>query len=286
MFRKVLVPLDCSELSESALVPLHRLLAKAEGARATLLHVLPEGLSGDERRRAQEAASAELAKVRERLADWPLECDTTTVEGDPAGAILDAVDQLHPDLLAMATHGRSGLQRLVRGSVAERVLRHAKVPLLLVNPHDLEDESASFQKLLVPLDGSPLADQVLPFAIAIAQAFGASVTLARIESIEPYVSDPLAGVPLIKPRVWDVAAVTETLEPQLKRLQDAGIEARIEARIGEAAHEIVSLAEEHDLVALSSHGRTGASRWWFGSVAEQVVRTCRRPLLLLRGKSE
>ena len=53
MFRKVLVPLDCSELSESALVPLHRLLAKAEGARATLLHVLPEGLSGDERRRAK-----------------------------------------------------------------------------------------------------------------------------------------------------------------------------------------------------------------------------------------
>lgn len=286
MFRKVLVPLDGSELSESALVPLHRLLAQAEGARATLLHVLPEGLEGEERRRAREAASAALAEVRERVAGWPLQCDTTTVEGDPAGAILDAVEQLHPDLVAMATHGRSGLQRLVRGSVAERVLRHATVPLLLVNPHDLEDEQAGFDKILVPLDGSALADQVLPFAIALAQAFGAAVTLARVEAIEPYVSDPLAGVPLVKPRVWDAAAVSETLAPQLSRLRAAGIEAKIEARIGEAAHEIVSLAEEHDLVALSSHGRTGASRWWFGSVAEQVVRTCRRPLLLLRGKSE
>jgi nucleotide-binding universal stress UspA family protein len=284
MFRKVLIPLDGSELSESALDPLPRILHEVEDAEATLLFVSdpdapdpPEGVSIED----------SLPRVNARLREWGLSCDTVRASGDPATQILEAVERLQPDLIAMATHGRSGLQRLVRGSVAERILRHVDAPLLLVNPGSEERrEDTAFRRILVPLDGSPLADAILPFVIALARSVGSEVTLLRVEPLEPYISDPLAGVPFVEPTLWNPQAVRETLAPQLDRLLDARVDARIEARIGDAAGEIATLANDYDLVALSSHGRSGVSRWWFGSVAEQVLRVVSRPVFLVRGKPE
>lgn len=284
MFRKVLIPLDGSELSESVLEPLERVLHETEDAEATLLFVddpdapdPPEGVSIED----------SLPRVSARLRELGLGCQIERASGDPATEILGAVERLSPDLIAMGTHGRSGLQRLVRGSVAERVLRRAKVPLLLVNPRSEErTEDTAFRRILVPLDGSPLADAILPFVIALARSVGSEVTLLRVEALEPYISDPLAGVPFVEPTLWNPQAVRETLAPQLDRLLDARVDARIEAKIGDAAAEISALAEDYDLVALSSHGRSGVSRWWFGSVAEQVLRSVSRPVLLVRGADD
>ena len=275
MFRRVLIPLDGSELSEAALVPLKRLLSGSEDARALLLHAAPSD--------SADAAEDSLARAAERVRAWPLGCEVHLVEGDPADAILSALERLNPDLIAMATHGRSGLQRLVRGSVAERVLRHATQPLLLVNPSAEAGPDGAFRRILVPLDGSPLADKILPYVIAMAQASGAEVTLIRVEPIDPYLNLPLSGVPFVQPTLWNPQAVRETIQPQLDRLLAAGVEAKIEAVIGDAAQEIVQRAHETDLVALSSHGRSGPSRWWFGSTAEQILRAVDRPVFLIRG---
>ncbi|MGE0706472.1 MAG: universal stress protein [Planctomycetota bacterium] len=285
VIQKVLIPLDGSPLAERALLPLRRLLGAEEGAHAVLLHVLPPGLESEERAAAHEAADQVLEQVASRLAAWPLACERRVVEGDPAGGILDAATEVHPDLICMATHGRTGVSRMVRGSVAERVLRGASAPLLMVNAGDAErGDEGSFQRLLVPLDGSPLADAILPYAIAIARTCGSKVQLLRVEPLEPYLNDPLAGFPMLEPRLWNEQTVKETLQPQAERLRGAGIDAEVVARIGDAAREISHAAESADLVCLSSHGRSGPSRWWFGSVAEQVLRSCHRPLLLVRGK--
>ncbi|MBL4844976.1 MAG: universal stress protein [Planctomycetes bacterium] len=284
MFKKVLIPLDGSELSESLLEPLKRLLGDIEDASVLLLHVTPLGPSG-EGATPVPAENEALTRVAARLADWPLASETHEVLGDPASAILETVERLKPDLIAMATHGRTGLERLVRGSVAERVLRRVSVPLLLVNPGSkARREDIAFRRILVPLDGSPLADGVLPYVITIARSVGAEVTLLRVEPIEPYMADPLSGVPFVEPTYWNPQSVKETLAPQLDRLLDAGIDAEIEARIGDAAGEITALAKDYDLVAFSSHGRGGVSRWWFGSVAEQVLRVVERPIFMVRGE--
>ena len=228
-----------------------------------------------------------LPRVDARLREWGWACETVRASGDPAAQILETVEEVSPDLIAMATHGRTGLQRMVRGSVAERVLRHVDAPLLLVNPGSEErKEDTAFRRILVPLDGSPLADAILPYVIALARSVGSEVTLLRIEALEPYISHPLAGMPLLEPKLWNAQAVRETLQPQLDRLLEARVDAKIEARIGDAAAEITALAEDYDLVALSSHGRSGVSRWWFGSVAEQILRVVSRPVFLVRGKAE
>lgn len=283
MFRKVLVPLDGSKLSESALDPLKRLLGEVEGAQATLLFVNDPDLVAPP---SEESVADALTRVSARVREWGLGCEVLRESGDPAGLILDAVERLQPDLITMATHGRSGLQRLVRGSVAERVLRHVHVPLLMVNPEAEErSEDTAFRRILVPLDGSPLADGILPYVIALARSVGSEVSLLRVESLEPYISDPLIGVPFCEPTLWNPQAVMETLAPQLDRMVEARVDAKIVARIGDAAGEIATLANDYDLVALSSHGRSGVSRWWFGSVAEQVLRVVNRPVLLVRGKA-
>ena len=282
MFRKVLIPLDGSELAESVIDSLERILQDVEGAKATLLYVsdpdapdLPPEVSSE----------GSLRRVSARLREWGLSVETLRESGDPATEILEAAERVGPDLIAMASHGRTGLERLVRGSVAERVLRQAGAPLLLVNPGSEErSEDTAFRRILVPLDGSPLADAVLPFVIALARSVGSEVTLLRVESLEPYISDPLAGMPFVEPTLWNPQAVSETLAPQLDRLLEAKVDAKIEARIGDAAGEIATLAQDYDLVALSSHGRSGVSRWWFGSVAEQVLRIVSRPVFLVRGK--
>ena len=272
MFRTVLLPLDGSPLAETALGPLQRLLHEVDDACVHLLHVS----SGD------DAEAPDWSRVEARCAEWGLRVERHEAKGDPAQAILAQSEALAPDLILMATHGRSGLRRVVRGSVAEAVLREAPAPLLLVNPHHQQRIGESlFRKILVPLDGSPRGDEVLPFVIAVARSVGSEVTLLRIEPIEPYMAE---GPPFTPPVTWSPDSVCATLEPQVQRLLDARVDATSEARIGDAAAEISAAAKDFDLVALTTHGRSGLARLVFGSVAEEILREVERPVLVLRSK--
>lgn len=133
-----------------------------------------------------------------------------------------------------------------------------------------------YKKILVPLDGSELAETVLPHIEAIALAPEAEVVLLRVL--------PATGV-LPTTAEAERNAARESLERAKKRLQEKGIEARITIRHGEdAAVEITDYAEVNDvdLIAMSTHGRSGVSRWIFGSVAEKVLRGTNKPILLIR----
>ncbi len=276
MARSILVPLDGSERAAAVLAPAVRLLD--EGGRITLLRVVEEGPGATQG--VAERARVSLAERCERLRAEGVAAEVVLRDGDAAGEILACAAALGPDLIAMSTHGHSGLARAVRGSVAERVLRHAEQPLLLCSPAALEAAPASprFARILVPLDGSERSAAVLPVVLPLARAFGGAITLLRVE---PFVPAAIPS-PLLSSPGWDPAHTAATLEPFRERVAAAGVPVEVEATMGIEVSEILDAAEEADLVAMSTHGRSGLSRWWFGSVAEQVLRHCKRPVLVVR----
>lgn len=276
MARTILVPLDGSPTATGVLERALPLLRDPD-LELELLGVVPAGGAAAEVEAEQDRLQAKLEQAAARLATHGRSSHVSVVRGDPAGAILERVEALQPELVVMATHGRSGVERLVRGSVAERVLRHSSAPLLLLNPRALAGGPLTPRRILVPLDGSALGEEILPLVTRVAKAFGSELVLLRVEPLSW--SDLETGLPQLK---WDPSVVLASLEPQEKHLRDAGLSVQRRAAYGIEAAEILRAAEEVDLVAMSSHGRSGPSRWWFGSVAEQVLRHCARPLLVYR----
>lgn len=275
MFRKTLIPLDGSELSEQVLDAVTRLIARQDVGVTSLLRVVE---SEDEKAAAEEY----LASLRKRLSERSIPASVNVAVGDPAEEILTYVKHEGHDLIAMATHGRSGVTRWVRGSVAERILRSTAVPLLLVTPRTEEQEPEEFfRRILVPHDGSTLADQVLPHVKEIASLYGSQVILLRVESLA--FADPEGRIVSRTPE-----QVLGALEQTAARWREAGLEVELKGELGEPASRIIELVDKKDvdLVVISTHGRSGFNRWWFGSVAEAVLRRCHAPLLVQRAAGE
>ena len=276
MLKKILVPLDGSALSDRILGQVHRLLVR-EDARIRLLGVLPPRQPGS----AAPAAERHLEEHCETLCEEGARASfATTLSGDPATGILDYAAKYRPSLIAMSTHGRTGLRRWRRGSVAERVLRASPFPLLLWNPYLKPSErprSVRFGRILVPLDGSEQSARILPLVKALARLYGSKVTLFHATELYPVASDyPMVQLP---PTPREVA---RALAPFRRRL--AGISVSVRSSLGTPAATILDAAEgeKAELIAMATHGRSGLSRWAYGSVAEQVLRHTSRPLLLLR----
>ncbi|MGE0710740.1 MAG: universal stress protein [Planctomycetota bacterium] len=278
----ILVPVDGSPYAEAVLAPLEPFLRQS-GAELLLQRVVPRRGSRAEEGDELDAAEAYLGALAERVADQRgLTARTRVERGDPAERILAVAEETAPRLVAMSTHGLTGFQRLIRGSVAERVLRLARVPLLLLTPAALAAGAVHFERILVPLDGSAQADRILPHVEALARSYGSRVTLLRVE---PAVDAPPypAGPPAVR---WDEARLRASLEPQRERLARAGLDVTVQGVVGMISQEVLHAAEQSGLVAMTTHGRSGISRWWFGSVAETVVRHCPCPMLILRAPEE
>ncbi len=282
MLQKILVPLDGSKLSDRILEQVRRLLLKQD-AEVRFLRVLSEvgHPPGPPRRQAVEEAQAHLEGHRLAWASQGVKATMAVLsDGDPAERILEYADQYRPSLIAMSTHGRTGLKRWTRGSVAERVLRHSSFPVLLWNPFRPERRTAPrlrIGRILVPLDGSEHSAWVLPLVRQVARSFGARVLLLHVTELYPTAGD----LPMVQP--WPTPAEVERhLAPFRKILK--GVEVRILGELGTPSVSILEAArrEKADLIAMTTHGRSGISRWAFGSVAEQVLRHCHHPLLVQR----
>lgn len=188
----------------------------------------------------------------------------------------------------MATHGRSGVNRWFLGSVAEKVLRGTKAPLLLVRARPQANrDMAALQRILVPLDGSALAEKILPTAGELAARLKLGVLLFRVYRMpSPLFS---GGHGFHSVQVFEDADALRReslayLEKQAEPLRLRGIEVATTVCEGFGGDEIVTLARDtpDSLIAMSSHGRSGAGRWLLGSVAENVARHAIRPVLVLR----
>ena len=207
MLKHILVGLDGSPLAESILAYVGA-LAKGLDAQVTVLHVVPVSPSlggGDSYRflmplvqEEETQAYGYLRRVTQRLVEAEIKVQSRVMVGDAATEIVRLAQHEEVDLIALATHGRSGLRRWVYGSVAEKVLHTTRTPLLLVRPSEEHAQlPAHVTRIVVPLDGSPLAETVLPIAEALAAQCKIPLVLLRVvESVSFTFVDPMgmAGI--------------------------------------------------------------------------------------------
>jgi nucleotide-binding universal stress UspA family protein len=295
--KNLLVALDGSEFAESAL----DLARRVVGATGDVLHlvIVPEvyGIdlawyasaaapgSGVEApitelmNEARAEATDYIARIKERQTNEGSSIVAHIDEREPSEAILAVAEEVDAWLIALATHGRGGVTRWAFGSVADTILKEAKRPVLLVRSAQPLGE---LSHIMVPLDGSPRAEAVLPDVERLARAARAKVTLMSV------VRDPSSAT--IAPRFLDArrrhAEHTQSyLESQAHGLKAVGIDARsavVTAR--SPAEAILDWEAEHevDLVAMTSHGLSGLRRAAFGSVADRVTREGIAPVLVKR----
>jgi nucleotide-binding universal stress UspA family protein len=295
-FTRILCPLDLSELS---IRPLAYAAAMATwyDARLTALHVVPTFEPMEVRAGAlfdpvQVVYPMPREEVLERLrgmlatAGVPVDtADVTAEAGDAAPTIVDQAVATNADLLVMGTHGRTGFNRLLLGSVTEKVLRQAPCPVLTVPPHaPPAPTGVAIRHVLCAMDFSPASQQALGFALGIAQRAAASLTL--LHAIEWLPEEEPA-----EPTTFNVVEYREHLK-QMARDRLAALVAAPHARptptmlvvTGRGYREILRLAEERDadLIVMGSTGRGGPVLTPFGTTTQQVVRSASCPVLTVR----
>jgi nucleotide-binding universal stress UspA family protein len=281
MFKKLLVPLDGSAQAAVAL-PLARAVARQTGAAQRLLRVVPPTRADVEDHLHGEARD-NLARIAAELAAGDREVDTAVRhDQNPGAAIVREAGRWPADLIVMATHGRSGLARVLIGSVAQRVVSESPVPVLLLRPGGRR--VAHLTTLLVPVDGSPDGSRALGVALPLAQETGARIVLLQVvvPFVQRYFDESLAVDPM-----WDEEALTSArgyVEALAGRLREAGISAQGRVTQGPIPQQIVDTAAEvaADVIVMSTHALTGPARALLGSVADEVVRTAPLPVLLIR----
>jgi nucleotide-binding universal stress UspA family protein len=285
MYNEILVPLDGSKLAEGVL-PYARCFAEAFSVPVKLLHINdPEVVAAYSHPMQGEDYLKDLA--RSALAG--LSVNVSVEIGKPAEVIADIGAGRRDALIAMATHGRSGIRRWLLGSVAEKVLHATVNPLLVVRPEEKPPSGpVRLKTVLVPLDGSHLAEKVLPHARAIAAALKAELVLTRVFSAPIAAQVVSEGV-----RAPDFNQVKEALRKEARTYLEEKVEALRAGdgadvshilMEGDSAAEIIDLARKtpDNLLAMCTHGRTGVSRWVIGSVTERVVRHSGDPVLVIR----
>lgn len=291
MYRTILVPLDGSRFGERAL-PLAMTLAWRLGAKLVLMRaasaaVFPGVDATEAEVHAVDEARAYLVNVQAEWSGQGVGVDIALPYGDPASEILQEIDTRQVDMVVMSTHGRSGLGRWIYGSVGEKVLATSPVPVMLVRPTGhlpALDRDPAHSTILVPLDGSALAEAALPHAEYLAQRLGGKLMLLRVvERAGPAFAYP--GT--VAPPLPDVDAHPEAelyLAVLAQRLRATGATVETAVREGWAADVIAYGGGEWQpsMIVMATHGRTGVARLLIGSVAVEVVRRSPLPVMLVR----
>lgn len=295
MFSKLLVPLDGSPLAERAL-QLAGMLAKPTGAKLVLVraaqaHPGPGTSLADAQVAAVSEAETYLEKIAARLAQEGVSVETAVPYGEAVEAIAEEVRLRQADLVVMATHGRSGIGRLVYGSVAKGVLVRSGVPVLLVRAWRPESEMKPLSdqpRIVVPLDGSAFSEEALPVAVAMARGLNGRLVLVRAVWPPDRVLRAEEGpIVHIDELLNSLKASAQDYLAQVASRLDVGQPIIQDVRTGDPSMAIIAACREHgaSMVVMTTHGRTGLARVLFGSVAGSVLRRGNVPLLLVRPAS-
>lgn len=309
MFEHILVPLDGSVRAERALVPAAGLVRATHG-ELTLVRVIniqedvslslvpamyAPALLDD----ARAAVASYLGEVTERPELAGISIKTYMPVGSAASRVLDLADDTDADAIVLSSHGRASLTRWMLGSVAQHIMRHAQVPVLMLRDGGPlasapSRPGAQTLRILVTLDGSRFAEEALPHAVALARALNspAAAALRLLLVVTP------GGL-------YEDAATDDRLvcnaEDYLKRTTErltqehAGLALTWSVAVeSDAAAGIIRVAEHgegteepgsstgYDVIVMASHGRSGLARWTLGSVAERVLHGTKLPVLVVR----
>ena len=297
VFERILCPIDLSDASMRALTYAAG-VARWYGARVTALHVVPTFEPMELRAGAlfdpvqfvhPLPRERVLEQVRESItaSGIPAEIvDVATEAGDPVAVIVDQAVTMRADLVVMSTHGRSGVDRLLLGSIAEKVLRRAPCPVLTVPPHAPPPTGdIVLRKILCPIDFSPAALQAVGFAIDLARRAAASlVVLQVIEFLAE--EDPRESIHFDVPefRRHLVNDTHSRLEAFMAGQPDTGHGTVTRVATGRAYREILQMADDErsDLIVMGAQGRGGPMLAPLGTTAQQVVRAAPCPVFTVR----
>jgi nucleotide-binding universal stress UspA family protein len=294
---KILVPLDGSELAEVALPYAEELAVKLgvgiKLIRVVTLPVYSEPTGGvytiEQEVALRSGAQDYLEKVNCSLKAKGIAAKSDVRCGTAAEEIIEYAAKDEISLIVLATHGHSGVTRWALGSVADKVIRGTAKPVVLIRAKERHPaaEQGILKKILVPLDGSREGEAVIPHVAWLASGLGAEVVLFQALAGGYHTITAKGYEYAIYPEqqmASDKAFADDYLTGVGKQLKEKGVKSKIEVRVGHAAEEIIEFAGEvsADMVAMSTHGRSGVRRWVFGSVAEKVLHEGDKPLLLVR----
>jgi nucleotide-binding universal stress UspA family protein len=283
MLERIVVALDGSLTAEAVLPHVRRILHRQDSEIILVRAVVPAPvenaiLIADA---AVGGARSYLAGIQERLERQGVRVTLDVRVGSAISIILEVAEERKATMIAMATHGATGIKRILLGSTAEVVLRKSPVPVFVVRPFWTEEEgppeaseTAPMRNVLVPVDGSDLAELAVPSALELARLFEARAILLRV---------------LEESREGDAAEVRdaeEHLDAVARTFERRGIETFALVQKGEPVEEILKAVRFHhaDLIVMTTHGRSGLSRLVTGSVTEQVLRRATVPLLVVRAE--
>jgi nucleotide-binding universal stress UspA family protein len=303
MYKKMLVPLDGSPLAERVL-PYARQLARKLGFEIIFLHVCGHSESTSQFMcQAYIKHVAELLRLQsetkekeELLNGEPIKARGEIGNGPIVESISRFVEENSIDLMLLATHGHSGIGGWTIGSIAHKVITTSKTPILLIHPNTLQN-TVSYEwprTILMPMDGSPMAEFVLSYVEKLLYQSGLKPNVVLLRVCEP--PDLLADYPeatMSLPWKEHIRKATDAsqkacslyLSDVQKRLEVSGVSTHTEVILGDnVAHEIIEYVRNKpcDLIAMSTHGRSGISLWPYGHVTDRIVREISAPLFLVR----
>ncbi len=296
MYKHITVPLDGSVQAE-AILPLVVQLARRMRARVTLLHVVepnaPRTIHGERHLASASEALAYLGEVKQRFFAHSTEVaiDVRDPRSDGvARNIVSHAAQAEGDLIAICTHGRSGLPRFVFGSLAQQVVNLGRKPVLVLYPHRV-DRPLTLEPLniLVALDGNPEHEQGLQAALALAQSGPASLhlvlavpTLGTLAGEQTPSAIRLPGTTRALLEIHRERGV-QYLRDLIRRAGDAAASASIEVERGDPASVVVDAvrASGSNLIVMATHGKASMESFWLGSLTPKVARRSHVPLLLV-----
>ena len=280
MIERIVVPLDGSLSAEAILPQVRRMLYRNDSEVILVRAVNPPMVEN-----AITVAEAELGAAREYILGQLERFEKAGVRakfvvriGSPVEVILDVAEEQRATMIAMATHGATGLMRLLFGSVAEGLIRKSPIPVLLVRPSwsyevvaPVRPEQEPVRNILLPVDGSDLSLEALPGVIELAELFEARIMLLRVLEEK-------------KGMVEYRGEAEKQLQAIAKTIEKKGVETVALIERGDPVEQILKTVHDHgiDLVAMTTHGRSGLTRAVAGSVTEQVLRRATVPLVIAR----
>ncbi len=307
MFKRILVPLDGSQLAEAAL-PVAGYLGERLGATLVLFHVIERGgadtIHGQHHLAAASEARAYLAQVAAQLIDRNVAVEQDVHEpgeGDVARSIIEHTQDLHTDLVLLCAHGHGGLRDMLIGNIAQQVLQKGRTPVFFLRPRAEVDPMAQRQspkdvsqyqcrKILVPLDITSRHGTGLPVAAQLARACGAAVHVMTVVPMADSLTPDEAAIATVLPNastvVRDLEArnAREHLQGVTRELVAQDLPATGSVARGDTAALILATANQQnvDLIVLATHARGMVSAFLEGSVAPKVLAQTTTPVLLVR----
>jgi nucleotide-binding universal stress UspA family protein len=288
MFERILVTLDGSAGAE-IVIPYAEEIASNLGSVVTLANVY------EQRDTDNETICAYMDRmtgvVQQHLLVRGVSADikviNTVLEGKPAEEILRYADENNISLIAMASLGASTRGPWLLGNIAAKVIRVTGKPVLLIKT-PAADEADKLQglinKILLPLDGSELGEAAIPYAEKLASALNAEIVLLQFVAVT--VMETMSSNAIMEQEKALKTAAIIYLNNMATRLKDKGLNVSIavDEGLGSAANHIIDFAEANgiDLIAMSTHGRSGISRWVFGSITDKVLHSGNTPVLAVR----